>query len=55
MLDPGYTIQQVRDTFPQVSEATLFRIARKAREAAVNPVAAAAETVRPKALSELWT
>jgi DNA invertase Pin-like site-specific DNA recombinase len=55
MLDPGYTIQQVRDTFPQVSEATLFRIARRAKEAAVNQAATAIETAKPHVLAELWT
>jgi DNA invertase Pin-like site-specific DNA recombinase len=55
MLDPGYTIQQVRDTFPQVSEATLFRIARRARESAVNQIVAATETAKPNVLAELWT
>jgi DNA invertase Pin-like site-specific DNA recombinase len=55
MLDPGYTIQQVQDTFPQVSEATLFRIARRGREVTVDQVAAATETAKLKVPVELWT
>ena len=55
MLDPAYTIQQVQDTFPQVSEATLFRIARRAREAVADQAVVATETPRPKVPAELWT